>query len=116
MTITNNPTSHQLDHFQIARSFSERLRGLTIYQKHPDQLSFVLLNCKLVHTFGMSYNLDLIFIDRNYRIIELYEDVAPCKIQGAYYASHTIELDAGSIRKLKISKGDLICSELLTSE
>jgi len=94
---------------KIATSFKERLLGLTIHQIPQQNFAFVIPNCKLVHTFGMHFSLDLLFIDRNGIIIELFEAVDPGSIKGAFHAAHTIELNAGSIQLHQISKGHLIC-------
>lgn len=107
--MTSTKQLHRFEQLKIASSFKERLLGLTIYNTHPEKLAFMLPNCKLIHTFGMKYSIDLIFIDQNYVVTEIFEHVPACKIQGAFFASHTIELEAGSIRKNRISKGDLIC-------
>jgi len=108
-----NQTKLSMSQFEIkvANSFKERLLGLTIYQIPQKDFAFVIPNCKLVHTFGMHFSLDLLFVDRNGAIIELFETVKPGSIKGAFHAAHTIELNAGSIQQHQISKGNLICKQ-----
>lgn len=55
--------------------------------------------------------LDMIFIDSSHRIVEIYETARP-KTQGPYggktRCSYALELNAGSIEKYDIKKGNVV--------
>ena len=96
---------------QVANCFSERLCGLTQYESHPKGLAFALPHCKLVHTFGMHYSIDLLFVDRNFRVIKICEQVPANAIRGAMDAKHTIELEANVVQQQHITLGDRLCAD-----
>jgi uncharacterized membrane protein (UPF0127 family) len=62
-------------------TFSERLRGLL--GTSPDTLRFDALHivpCKGIHTFGMTYAIDVAFLDRRRRVIRVKRNLLPKKI------------------------------------
>lgn len=104
-----NRATHQFDSIKIARSFKERLQGLLVFNEHPQQMVFVLPRCKIVHTFGMAYPIDIVFINRNLCIVHIDEHVCANEICVSLEASHTLELQAGTIKKHNIKLGDRLC-------
>lgn len=62
--------------------------------------------CSSVHTFWMSYSLDLIFLDRNNRILNIFENVAPWSARMARGARKTLELAAGSVAVIEPRIGE----------
>jgi uncharacterized membrane protein (UPF0127 family) len=61
-----------------ANSFYLRFLGF-MFKKSPDYaLSFE--NCKIVHTFFMRFNLDIVFFDKNGNIIKTKKNVKPWRI------------------------------------
>jgi uncharacterized membrane protein (UPF0127 family) len=72
-----------------------RLRGLLGRKPLAAAQGLLLEPCSSVHTFWMGYPLDLIFLDRNNRVIEVCENVAPWSARVARGARKTLELAAG---------------------
>ena len=107
----NDDPRIRFKHLRVATSFSVRLYGLTQYECHPKGLAFVLPRCKLVHTFGMHYPIDLLFVDHNFRVIKIYEHVPANVIRGAMDARHTIELEANNVQQQQITLGDRLCTD-----
>ena len=54
-----------------ARTFKQRTKGLSgiSISQSPNELVFE--NCRSIHTFGMRFNLCVIFLDRNMRILKV---------------------------------------------
>lgn len=80
-----------------------RLRGLLWREPlavQPAQALW-LLPCGAVHTFGMRYALDLVFLDRQGRVLDCAEQVAPGRWRRARGAHQTVEFAAGALRQLK---------------
>ena len=61
----------------LATRLSSRLRGL-LFSPESDDL-MVLLPCHDIHTFGMSYALDIAFIDAAGTVVKVARDVLPNK-------------------------------------
>jgi uncharacterized membrane protein (UPF0127 family) len=57
----------------------------------------------------MRFPIDLLFCDRDWRVVELLDRVAPWKVAGHRQAHVTWELPAGSIRLLGLRLGDRLC-------
>ncbi|HUA82061.1 MAG TPA: DUF192 domain-containing protein [Dyella sp.] len=54
--------------------------------------------CAGVHTFGMRYPLDVVFLDASNRVVDMCENLAPWSVRSARAkARKTLELTAGGI-------------------
>ncbi|MDD5021805.1 MAG: DUF192 domain-containing protein [Endomicrobiaceae bacterium] len=59
-----------------AETFYERLKGLMFsFEKY----GLFLENCNSIHTCFMKFNLDVICLDRDFKIIKIFHDVKPFK-------------------------------------
>lgn len=76
-----------------------RLRGLLGRKPLvPAAVEGLLIEpCASVHTFWMDYPLDLIFLDRNNLVLDIFENVAPWSTRAARGARKTLELVAGGV-------------------
>ena len=85
-----------------------RLRGLLGRKPlEPAAAQGLLIEpCAGVHTFWMTYPLDLIFLDRNNRVLDIYKNVAPWSTRVARGARKTLELAAGGIAVFEPCKGE----------
>jgi uncharacterized membrane protein (UPF0127 family) len=93
---------------RLADGYFSRLRGLLGRKRLEPSEGLLLTRCASVHTFGMGYPLDLVFLDRSCRVIKCCEGVKPCRTASARAAYYTLELSAGTLRRQKISIDDQI--------
>jgi uncharacterized membrane protein (UPF0127 family) len=62
--------------------------------------------CNQVHMFFMKYALDLVFIDRDHRIVRLVEGLPPGKISPKVKeAESVLELPVGTIARSGLAEG-----------
>ncbi len=88
----------------VASNFWQKLRGKLFIRK-----PLILKNCNSIHTIFMRKKLDVIFLDKNNKIIKIYENVSPrCIIFPIINAKTAIEFDAGFIKSAKIKSGDIL--------
>ena len=78
-----------------ARTFSSRVVGLAGLRDLPSGHALLLPRCRSVHTFGMRFGLDLVFLDRHGRVAELRFGVAPGRIVGCRRARAVVEVAQG---------------------
>lgn len=82
---------------RIADSFWSRLRGLLGRPQLPLGEGLLLIPCASVHTFGMRFAIDVVFISDLGMVLKVFSQVVPGKliprVRGAYYA---LELPAGT--------------------
>ena len=86
-----------------------RLRGFLMRPEPVDGEGILFSPCKGVHMYGMKFSLDVLFLDRQGRVVSLFPNLAPGKrtpIQKQ--AHHALELPAGSIGRSGTQVGDLI--------
>ncbi|MBT2971611.1 MAG: DUF192 domain-containing protein [Candidatus Thiodiazotropha sp. (ex Ctena orbiculata)] len=90
----------------LADSYFTRLRGLLGKKKLGDKDGLLLVGCSSVHTFGMRYPLDLVFLDKKGKVVKCREYVQPFRTASARGAYFTLELNKGMISKQGISVDD----------
>ena len=86
----------------------QRMRGLLGRPKLRLGEGLLLAPCAAVHTFGMHYALDLVFLDRDGVLCEAVEYLPPwhvCRCTGAY---QTLELAPGSLARLGLRRGEAL--------
>lgn len=82
---------------KVYRSRLARLRGLLGTAPNDDLV--LLTPCSDVHTFGMSYSLDLAFIDSHGRVIKSYRNVEPGSRLRCAHAKGVVERAACAHKK-----------------
>lgn len=84
---------HDMD-VRLLASWGERLRGLL---GSDDQARPVMLvGCRSIHTFGMAYPIDLVFVDDDGAVIKACLAVPPGRVVSSRRAKHVIERPASS--------------------
>lgn len=80
---------------RVARGFRQRLLGLSRLERAEVEHGFLIPHCASVHTFGMRFELDLFFLDRSGRVIDVRRRVPPRRIVWKRGASAVLEVPAG---------------------
>lgn len=92
-----------------ARSFLARLRGLMFRAALPSGGGLVIEPNNSVHTFWMRFPIDVVFVDRDNRVVGLALAMPPNRpYAGARRARRTIELPAGVIAATATEVGDTL--------
>ncbi|RMH93827.1 DUF192 domain-containing protein [Lysobacter pythonis] len=81
----------------LANRWWSRLRGLLL---RPHQEALLLTPCASVHTFGMHYPLDLVFLDRQGRVCGWQSNLRPWRTATCRGAAATVEMHAGTLGTL----------------
>ena len=74
----------------VARSPLARLLGLALRRRPPGH-ALLLPRCRSVHTFGMRFPLDLIWLDRTGRVVRVDEAVPPWRVRSCRGADAVLE-------------------------
>jgi len=78
-----------------ATSFSSRLLGLALLAELPACTALLISPCRSVHTFGMRFALDLLFLDADWSVIRRVDFVAPRRVVRCRTARAVLETRAG---------------------
>ncbi len=105
INLSNN--SVVLEQAEVADTFFLRLKGLLGRSGLPPGKGILIKPCRAVHTLGMSFSIDVAFVDNNNCICYLIEDMSPCKLSPAVKGSaYVIEGPAGTFKQSGTALGD----------
>jgi uncharacterized membrane protein (UPF0127 family) len=91
-----------------AASTWERMRGLLGRPPLGGDEGLLLDPCRSVHTIGMRYPLDLVFIDSRGLVCKTVPSLGPGRMTGSLAASTTLELAAGTLTRIGLARGDRV--------
>ena len=90
---------------QVASTAPERMRGLLGRAPLQAAEGMLLVACRLIHTFGMGYPLDLVYLARDGRVLKVTSDLKARRIDGHWCAHSVLEMAAGEARRCGIEVG-----------
>jgi uncharacterized membrane protein (UPF0127 family) len=79
----------------VARAFGERRRGLAKMEPMPPEHALHILRTNSVHTFGMRFALDLVWLGRGGRVVRIDRDVTSRRVKLCVGARSVVETRAG---------------------
>jgi uncharacterized membrane protein (UPF0127 family) len=92
----------------LARSPRERRRGLAKMAPLPDDHGLRILKCNSVHTFGMRFALDLVWLGRGGRVLRVDHDVRPGRMKLCVRARSVVETCAGQGERFAAALADRV--------
>lgn len=90
---------------RVAESGWERTRGLLGHAAPQAGEGMLILRCASVHTLGMRYRIDVLFLDAQGFIRQVRQALAPARLAWCGAASHTLEMAAGQSDALGLRPG-----------
>ena len=98
-----------------ADNFFTRLVGLLRRQSLGPEEALWLIPSKGVHTIGMKFPIDVIFLDQNNKVVATICDMAPRRLSSLRLSARSVlELPRGVVNKSSTTVGDQI--EILLAE
>ena len=98
-----------------ADNFITRLVGLLRRNSLGPEEALWLIPSKGVHTIGMKFPIDILFLDGNNIVIDTIYDMSPYRISRVHFSAHSVlELPRGVIKKSTTAIGDQL--EILLAE
>ncbi|MGF6244463.1 uncharacterized membrane protein (UPF0127 family) [Paraburkholderia sp. GAS38] len=89
----------------VTETTRERMRGLLGRDHLPLDEALLIKRCWSVHTFGMGFAIDVLFLDRHQRVVAIHRDVPKRRMLFNLRATQTLELPAGSAGRHQLSVG-----------
>jgi uncharacterized membrane protein (UPF0127 family) len=107
LRIANLTRQTELAHcVDVADNSAKRRKGLLGRTMLAVGEGMWIVPCEAVHTFGMQFPIDLVYVDRDKRVKKVRCDVPPRRISACLSAHSVLELAAGSIRRTQTKPGD----------
>jgi hypothetical protein len=105
----DNQTRRQplISHGELADTFWSRLRGLMGRSSLEAGEGLVLKGEKSIHTFFMKFPIDVLYVDRSWRVVRLDVAMPPNRL-GPFVAraAYVVELPVGAIETTETRVGD----------
>lgn len=96
----------------VAKSWFARLVGLLNTKSLEEHAGLWLSPCKGIHTVGMRYPIDVVFLDREQAVCKLAGDVRAFRFRRANRKTRSaLELPAGAIKRCGLRVGDKLLFE-----
>ena len=94
---------------EVADRMAARLVGLLGRSGLPDGRGLWIVPCSGIHTMGMRFAIDAIFLDRALRVLSIERGIAPGRlVRGPPGAHSVLELGAGWLPEDALRTGDLL--------
>lgn len=91
----------------VADSWWQRFRGLLARPSLKSGEGLLLMGCGSVHTVGMTYPIDVAFVDADGWVVKSYSRLRPWTVGlGGDEAVHALELPAGRLDETGTVPGD----------
>ena len=106
MLINNDTKERLVRKLIIANTFKKRFLGLMTSKELPSDEGLILIPCRGVHTFFMNFPIDVLYLDKENRITEIFTHVKPWELLPVRKKTYSvIELPAGTIAGTRTKKG-----------
>jgi hypothetical protein len=100
----------KVDRIRIADSFMKRLRGYMFHKMPAVSEVLIIKPCNQIHTFNMRFDIDVLFLDDQNRVLEKHMAVKPGIIlPKVENATGVAESKTGLFES--VVEGELICFE-----
>ena len=98
-----------IDHGEVAQSVWARMRGLLGHRPLQDGEGLLLPGEKAIHMVGMTFALDIVFIDAKGHVVHLMQNIRPMQFSPfVWRAQDVLEIPVGAIERTQTTIGDHI--------
>lgn len=88
----------------IARGFFSRAAGLLFKEKLKSKECLLITPCQSIHTIGMRYNIDVVFIDALGYVTDIHYEVKPFRVINASREACTVvEFFGGTLAQYQLT-------------
>jgi uncharacterized protein len=116
--LVQNETRHSVlaELADVADTSAKRRKGLLGRDSLPTGHGLWIVPCESVHTYGMRFPIDVLYLDRKKRVRKLRRAMLPWRLSLCLSAHSVLELPAGTIEQTKTQPGDqLVLFDVITS-
>ena len=116
--LVQNETRHSVlaELADVADTSAKRRKGLLGRDSLPTGHGLWIVPCESVHTYGMRFPIDVLYLDRKKRVRKLRRAMPPWRLSLCLSAHSVLELPAGTIEQTKTQPGDqLVLSDVIAS-
>ena len=94
----------------------ERMRGLLFRKTLKENEGLIIQKCSAIHTIGMQYPIDVIFLSDDFTVRKIFMDVKPYRFCISFGSSMVLETISGVVKKNNILENMLLLWEELNDK
>ncbi len=108
VTILNRTRNTVLgEHVSVATTAVRRMVGLLGKQRLDPGTGLLIVPSQAIHTVAMHFAIDVVFLDRNWRVVHLLRAMLPFRMTGLHWKARCVlELPSGVIGETATAVGD----------
>lgn len=107
--ISSRTQSPVVEDLRIAKTIFSRMKGLLFTDQLAPGHGLWLVPCNSIHSIGMRYSIDVIYLDKKNKIVRLTHELRPNRVGPLVWkAWSVIELPAGSLERIDVKVGDTL--------
>ena len=91
---------------EIADTAAKRAQGLLGRDGLDADSALWLEPCSSIHMFFMRFAIDVIYLDRDARVLKMVAHLKPWRLSMAWGGRSVVELPAGALARLDVQEGD----------
>ena len=91
---------------EVADTRQARRKGLLGREAMPSDSAMVISPCISVHTAFMRFPIDVVFVDRDGRAVQMIHNMQPWRMAASLKGCAVIELAAGRVKACGVQVGD----------
>jgi uncharacterized membrane protein (UPF0127 family) len=99
---------------EVAATSRQRRTGLLKHDALQPGQGLWIVPSEGVHTFGMRFSIDVVFLDRRKQVVKVRPQMPPGRISACLWAHSVLELPAGAIAATSTRVGDQLEFEEVT--
>ena len=93
---------------ELAVDSASRRRGLLGRDAFERGSALIIAPCSSIHTFFMRFDIDVVFVARNGRVLKTYAAMPRRRIGFSAGAYAAVELPAGTLSQAEAARGDML--------
>jgi uncharacterized membrane protein (UPF0127 family) len=97
----------------VADTSAKRRTGLLKHTKLEPGAGLWIAPCEAVHSFGMKFAIDVVYLDRKKRVRKVRKEMVPRRLSACLTAHSVLELPVGMIEASRTEPGDQLEFEKL---
>jgi len=98
---------------RVADGYFGRLRGLLYSKQITAGEGLLLKPCNSIHMFGMTYAIDALFLDDDFKVVGIVGDIQPMQVSKLFkQATACLELPSGTISSTGTELGDQLTNSI----
>ncbi|MGC8792016.1 MAG: DUF192 domain-containing protein [Bryobacteraceae bacterium] len=91
---------------EVADTSKKRRRGLLRRESLPEGEGLWITPCEAIHTIGMKFPIDVLFLSRTRKVLKIKERMPPGRVAVCLWAHSVLELPAGTVAATATAVGD----------